>query len=166
MQFTKASFFAPFLNQVACRADDCSRCGIHYNGAAQIRLYAGELVNMPFTIDSASDIIFVRHFGIIDERELDEIRDRLVSLTKESGVRNVLIDTTDATWFPSTTDLLFSIERASRNQAYARTAVVLSGKHRETAGFITSACRNRGLQVRAFNDVDMALKWLNSNRDS
>lgn len=115
---------------------------------------------MPYLIDSASDIVFIRQYGQIAADEMAELHDSLVGLTADRGYRDVLIDTRDATWLASQGDVLAAVERAADIQVYGRIALVMPVRYRDMAEFIDTACRHHGLNVGVFYDPDTALGWL------
>jgi len=122
----------------------------------------------------ACTIILNASLGIIDEMytgrvTIDEFRDavaRRVSLSKETGVEKILIDTSGVTESPvrmmdiySLPDSFYAEQGVSKR---SRMALVLPkpSKEREIAKFFEDACYNRGWTVMSFEERQDAIDWL------
>jgi hypothetical protein len=122
----------------------------------------------------ACTIILNSSLGIIDETytgrvTIDEFRDavaRRVSLSKETGVEKILIDTSGVTESPvrmmdiySLPDSFYAEQGVSKR---SRMALVLprTSKEREIAKFFEDACCNRGWTVMSFEERQDAIDWL------
>src|SRR5262245_44528137 len=112
----------------------------------------------------------LEHDGFIEARylgpySLDRCQNQMkisVRACKEKGATVLLLDIRALTKFSPTTQERFELGKyaAEIGKNFARVAVLVTPEQMDPDKFATLVARNRGLQVRAFIDEQLALKWL------
>ena len=123
---------------------------------------------MPYTIkiDTVRKVVRVLVSGIFDAEEAPRMTTEARRAASDSGLnilydfrsaRSCKLENSDIFWWPRTIPAL-----KAPGAARVRVATVFVGTQKPIVDFWETAFRNVGLAVRAFEDEDAALGWLNS----
>jgi hypothetical protein len=124
---------------------------------------------MPWTTRhaEANQVLVVGYHGKITAEELEEANQHAMGQLMERKVDKVMVDCSAARAEMPILDVyklpdLYVAEDMSR---MIRVALILpmDGYRREVYEFYEDVCRNRGFQVRLFDDGDTAWEWLKSD---
>lgn len=111
-------------------------------------------------------IIELTYYGIITPKELKDAFDAAVSLSMKEGSTLFLADCTEMVGGHSVIDLyaLISIFESSGLGRGMKEALLLPSLKSSIndVKFYETACLNRGFNVKIFQNVDDALKWLSN----
>jgi hypothetical protein len=121
---------------------------------------------MPWKVSVHPDLPIVEalYSGTLTPSELSDAAGEILTLARAHGRTLVLSDCTTLVGGHSITDLYFLVDvvLASGIAHTLREAVILPHlpEVSENIRFWETACHNRGLNVRIFNDHQSALDWL------
>ena len=113
---------------------------------------------------STEKVVWVKQSGKITAAEMRENTLEVIRLVKEHGTSRVLSDNTDMVTDAKTTDLfnlpkLYDELGFSKASKVANIMNVATGR-KENYQFYETVCRNRGYDIKLFDDQESALKWL------
>jgi hypothetical protein len=122
---------------------------------------------MPYTVkhNPSLGIIELTFSGLTTSGDLRESTSQCISLGKETGTTNFLVDASGMELAASISDLYnlpaqqYEDEKADRD---SRVGVILprSREAREAVEFYKLACKNRGWFVEVFSECETAVDWL------
>jgi hypothetical protein len=110
-------------------------------------------------INEDLDLIEIQSYCDVSIEDIAESLARVRRICADTGRSRVLVDTTDQTSLPNTTDLF---ELFSTHPLDFRVAILME-KPTATAGdlaFIETVARNRNVTMKLFRTRDEALAWL------
>ncbi len=113
------------------------------------------------TINKELGIIEVHSYGDVTRDDLDLSLATVNQIGKDTGIRMVLIDTTEQETFPNITDIFYFTKKLPQNFEFA---VVISEKQptKDSHDFIETVAVNRSINVKEFFSKEKAIEWLKS----
>jgi hypothetical protein len=115
------------------------------------------------SIDKKNKIILVRSWGAVTYEDLSSTREKVFELFSKKGLYKVLVDAREQTsiiTISETYDFSESIGNDPRSREI-KWAIVPSKHTIEQASFLETTSLNRGLNVKLYDSIDSAMKWLN-----
>jgi hypothetical protein len=124
---------------------------------------------VPFTVEHLQDlgIVCIVNDGLVTAEDFEQQVRQSWSLALEHGVRAVLVDNRRMRTTSSLADI-FNLPKLYETigvDALTRIAVIVSvdPKRKENYVFYENICRNRGWDVRLFEDRRLAIDWLRAD---
>ena len=119
---------------------------------------------MPETVslDKELNVIRVRSWGDVTIADWNGSKDKIIDLSSETGVSEVLVDVTEQSSAPSTLDIY---DFGSEWPSAIRVAIVTGDATREDQEFLENVAMNRARPMRTFDEIDEALFWLQNGPD-
>ena len=118
---------------------------------------------MSFRIRQVGNIAYVKHFGSVSPKEMEEAVSALTDRYADQPLRGLLVD------FGGVTDILekeeyqrWLNERGGIIPFADRAAFVAVGSIADVVEYMAKAARDRGHVVLTFENADEALLWLQS----
>ena len=121
---------------------------------------------MPYEIKlvEQSGYFLMTLLGELTIAEHDEFRTDVVKKISETGFNRLLIDASRASPKMSVfDDFKYTSSHLSRLPFNLRTAIVHGADETERYKFIENVAQNRGVNIRVFANVTVALSWLNES---
>ena len=106
-------------------------------------------------------IIYINSKGNIKQDDLVHSYKSVMQIALDNNLDKVLVDTRDQTSLPSLIALYEFGEILSQHFQHFKHAIVVSPKSPNNLGFIETVSKNRGVNIKIFNSIDLALAWLN-----
>ena len=121
------------------------------------------------TTNSDQNMIEVKYTGNVTAKDLKESTSTVITMEKETDIHSILSDTTEAVLVASIVDLydIPTIQYVEEGADYrGHLAIILSksSKEREAAEFFGDISRSAGWRVNTFDNRQLAIDWLISNR--
>jgi len=118
------------------------------------------------SFDESLRVVVLTYSGVNTGEDIKEAAAARIALGREKGVNKFLIDTREVVTDESATSDIFELPDkvypAERNQRESRIAILEpeSPRSSEMVRFFESVCVNRGWQVKVFQDLESAIRWL------
>ena len=118
---------------------------------------------MPETVEinKRLGIIQINSSGDLDQRDLYSSLQSVLEIFGKTGIKKVLIDTTEQTQMPTTIELHEFALKLSKQARMLKHAIVVSPRSHEDNYFVETVSVNRGVNMKIFDSVGDALAWLN-----
>ena len=118
---------------------------------------------MPFEISIFKEggYIRIRHYGEISVAEIGDARNAAIKKVLRHFIFKILVDVCEVTNKLSTLDAFSATSDHSKiKRPGLRGAIVAREDQMEDARFMENVAVNRGMNIRAFHDMERALSWL------
>ena len=112
------------------------------------------------TVREDHQIILIDSFGDITAEDLQRSLEAVDRIRRERGYARMLVDASMQASLPGTLSLHEFAEHLAGALEGLKIAVVVSPVTDRDMGFLETAARNRGVQMRAFDSHEAALDWL------
>ena len=112
------------------------------------------------------EIIYINSKGNIKLDDLFHSYKSVMQINSDKNIDKVLVDAREQTSLPSLIALYVFGEKLSQHFQHAKHAIVVSPKSPKDLGFIETVSKNRGVNIKIFNSIDLALAWLNNYKTS
>ena len=111
-------------------------------------------------INKELGIIEVRSCGIVTREDLSCVLEPIETLSKETGINKVLVDTSEEKQLPAILDL---DDFGATIPTFLKVALVVTEEQptAKRATFVRNAASIRGVQIETFTSREDALEWLN-----
>ena len=111
------------------------------------------------TINDDLRIIEVYSHGSVSKENILASIASVKQITNETGIKSVLVDTTEEKTFPSAVGIINFVEQLPR---YTKFAVLVSSDQvtKDDVEFAETAAYNRGFLLKIFTSKKEAIEWL------
>jgi hypothetical protein len=108
------------------------------------------------------EIIYINSKGNIKLDDLFHSYKSVMQINSDKNLDKVLVDAREQTSLPSLIALYVFGEKLSQHFQHVKHAIVVSPKSPKDLGFIETVSKNRGVNIKIFNSIDLTLAWLNN----